>query len=64
MPAPNPFPCGGIGQKPCPPEPAVILLGEKFAYTKTEMHAYGDACYLKGRQDEAAGVPLAGESGQ
>ena len=47
MPEPNPWPCGGQGQRPCPPQPAVAT-----SYTLAEVHAYGQACYQKGRTDE------------
>jgi hypothetical protein len=63
MPAPILFPCGQKGQPPCPPEPAIELT-DTALFTAEQMRAHGAACYLKGRQDEAAGVPLAGESGQ
>ena len=29
MPKPDPFPCGGEGQKPCPPEPANAPTGDE-----------------------------------
>ena len=53
MPPPNLFPCGGVGQKPCPPQPAV-----NAGYTLEEVHAYGDACYAKGEADALAAAAL------
>jgi hypothetical protein len=46
MSAPNPFPCGGAGQRPCPPTPATA--GQ---FTPEEVNAYGEQCYQKGLRD-------------
>jgi hypothetical protein len=52
---PQPFPCGGEGQMPCPPQPAdeASQLGTGLAYSEDEMWAYGKRCYDKGVADRA-----------
>jgi hypothetical protein len=54
---PQPFPCGGEGQMPCPPQPAsaqaMSTAGGSYLYTYDEMWTYGKACYDKGRADQA-----------
>ena len=57
----NPFPCGGVNQPACPPEPAIISDQQRL-YTLTEMHAHGWNCYRKGRADERM-TPHAGDDG-
>ena len=37
--APVPYPCGGNGQRPCPPKSAVT------PETEAAVHAYGDAVW-------------------
>ena len=59
MSSPDPFPCGGRGQKPCPPQPAAVTT-EPVQYTLTDMHEYGQLCYTKGRVDELM-VPHPGD---
>lgn len=50
MSAPNPFPCGGRGQRPCPPTPAAVT-NDPLQYTLADMHAYGEECFQKGMRD-------------
>ena len=64
---PYPFPCGGVGEQPCPPEPAIPLYAREEAimdkpttiwqgagaYSREQMLAYGRACYDKGVADRA-----------
>ncbi len=51
MGGPNPFPCGGVGQRPCPPTSAVAVNGEEL-YTAKQIHQYGADCYQKGLKDQ------------
>jgi hypothetical protein len=51
MSSPNPFPCGGAGQRPCPPTNALSTATPKGFYTVEDMHAYGEECYKKGLDD-------------
>ena len=48
----NPFPCGGVNQPACPPEPAV----KDGAYTLDDMKRHGHNCYHKGRSDQQTRV--------
>ena len=47
MPPPNPFPCGGKDQQPCPPQPASVeLFGpQALNWTHAEVLAYGKQCW-------------------
>jgi hypothetical protein len=58
---PQPFPCGGEGQQPCPPQPAIAYSPDpkatpadrpdELAYSYNEMLAHGQASYEKGLRD-------------
>ena len=50
MSSPDPFPCGGKGQRPCPPTPAAVAT-EPVQYTLADMQLYGEQCYQKGWGD-------------
>ena len=56
---PPPFQCGGIGQPACPPQPARIPTDtgkepkEEWVYDYADMLTHGQACYDKGRADQA-----------
>ncbi len=59
MPQPHPFPCGGVNQPACPPEPAVgfmTLDPAKPLYSREDMARHGAACYAKGAADHAAAL--------
>jgi hypothetical protein len=53
MPEPNPFPCGGPGQRACPPVPAAVVNGEDL-WTAKQIHQYGADCYQMGIADQKA----------
>ena len=46
---PIPFPCGGQGEKPCPPEEAIAGLAPQHV---ANVHAYGQQCFDAGRAHE------------
>ena len=46
---PPPFPCGGVGQPACPPQPAIEKDAKAYSYN--DMLAHGQACYEKGKKD-------------
>jgi hypothetical protein len=58
---PQPFPCGGEGQQPCPPQPAIRTdetgMVEYPPYTHRDMLAHGHASYEKGRKDARKAEP-------
>ena len=46
----SPFPCGGIGQKPCPPQPANIKLDPNLQYGVDEdgvLHVHKEGFWHK-----------------
>ena len=54
MSSPNPFPCGGVGQRPCPPTNAAAIQDIPTAHRDAVLallHEYGQACYEKGQKD-------------
>ena len=55
MPQPHPFPCVGVNQPACPPEPAITTNGVAI-YTAEDMARHGAACYAKGAADHAAAL--------
>jgi hypothetical protein len=46
----NPFPCGGINDPPCPPEPAVVIDGVKY-FTDAQIREHAHNSYRKGVAD-------------
>jgi len=57
MSSPNPFPCGGAGQRPCPPTNALSTSTPKGFYATEDMNAYGEECYKKALADATAHKP-------
>jgi hypothetical protein len=47
----NPFPCGGQGQQPCPPQPTTAADWKTPFYTHEDLLRHGKAAYEKGKAD-------------
>jgi hypothetical protein len=57
MSSPNPFPCGGVGQRPCPPTNAAAIQNLPTAHASAVLallNEYGQQCYEKGLADGKA----------
>jgi hypothetical protein len=55
-PAAPTWPCGGVGQKPCPPENGVTSPEGAKLWTEEQVHQYGENCFQAGHAHALASV--------